>query len=178
MRTLRQPSAGLSEKPHHERPAHWGWCGVRLAVAPQNNGLPAPDGAFPKLHVFACLSDAQAMRFNHLHDSQFEVCVERSSRFRVVHGSCHFGFNQLPGCLFLLGRNKPLGHLLRSCVGAAKIQACRSDVCSEGNTMSAPHNDSNEVDPVEAIVPMIPMVLPLAGAVLIFLLAFIAVSMA
>ncbi len=46
--------------------------------------------------------------------------------------------------------------------------------------MSAPahHNDSHDVDPVEAIVPMIPVVIPIAGAVLIFLLAFIAVSMA
>lgn len=46
--------------------------------------------------------------------------------------------------------------------------------------MSAPahHNDAHEMDPVEAIVPMIPMVIPMAGAVLIFLLAFIAVSMA
>lgn len=35
-----------------------------------------------------------------------------------------------------------------------------------------------EEDPVEAIVPMIPVVLPLAGAVLMFLLAFIAVYMA
>ena len=42
----------------------------------------------------------------------------------------------------------------------------------------APHQDNHEVDPVEAIVPMVPVVLPLAGAVLIFLLAFIAVSMA
>ncbi len=33
-------------------------------------------------------------------------------------------------------------------------------------------------DAVEAIVPLIPMVLPMVGAVLIFLLAFIAVSMA
>lgn len=34
------------------------------------------------------------------------------------------------------------------------------------------------VDVVESIVPMMPIVLPLAAAVLIFLLAFIAVSMA
>ena len=34
------------------------------------------------------------------------------------------------------------------------------------------------VDVVESIVPMMPIVLPIAGAVLIFLLAFIAVSMA
>ncbi len=33
-------------------------------------------------------------------------------------------------------------------------------------------------DVVESIVPMMPIVLPIAGAVLIFLLAFIAVSMA
>jgi len=33
-------------------------------------------------------------------------------------------------------------------------------------------------DVVESIVPMMPVVLPMAGAVLIFLLAFIAVSMA
>ena len=33
-------------------------------------------------------------------------------------------------------------------------------------------------DPVEAIVPMIPFVLPVVGGLLIFLLAFIAVTMA
>ena len=33
-------------------------------------------------------------------------------------------------------------------------------------------------DAVEAVVPLIPLVLPLVGAVLMFLLAFIAVSMA
>lgn len=46
--------------------------------------------------------------------------------------------------------------------------------------MSAPHahtNDSNQ-DPVEAVVPLIPIVLPIVGGVLMFLLAFIAVSMA
>ena len=45
--------------------------------------------------------------------------------------------------------------------------------------MSAPahHDESSSVDPVEAVVPMIPLVLPLAGGVLIFLLAFIAVFM-
>lgn len=45
--------------------------------------------------------------------------------------------------------------------------------------MSAPahHNDSHDNDPVEAIVPLMPLVLPLAGGVLIFLLAFIAVFM-
>ncbi|WP_276324434.1 hypothetical protein [Rhodoferax saidenbachensis] len=44
--------------------------------------------------------------------------------------------------------------------------------------MSAPHNEAHEVDAVEAVVPLMPIVLPIAGAVLIFLLAFIAVFMA
>ena len=46
--------------------------------------------------------------------------------------------------------------------------------------MSAPtpHHDAAPDDPVEKIVPLIPLVLPLAGGVLIFLLAFIAVYMA
>jgi hypothetical protein len=46
--------------------------------------------------------------------------------------------------------------------------------------MSAPahQTESHDVDPVEAIVPLIPFILPIAGGVLIFLLAFIAVSMA
>jgi hypothetical protein len=44
--------------------------------------------------------------------------------------------------------------------------------------MSA-HNDSQTPDdPVEAIVKHIPVVIPVAGAVLIFLLAFIAIFMA
>ena len=37
---------------------------------------------------------------------------------------------------------------------------------------------TGDVDPVESIVPLIPIVLPAVGAVLMFLLAFIAVSMA
>lgn len=41
----------------------------------------------------------------------------------------------------------------------------------------AQHETASD-DPVEKIVPMMPLVLPLAGAVLIFLLAFIAVFMA
>ena len=36
----------------------------------------------------------------------------------------------------------------------------------------------HEPDAVEAIVPLIPLVLPLVGGVLIFLLAFIAIYMA
>ncbi len=47
--------------------------------------------------------------------------------------------------------------------------------------MSAPtpHTAAtHEVDAVEAIVPMMPIVLPVVGGVLMLLLAFIAVSMA
>jgi hypothetical protein len=48
--------------------------------------------------------------------------------------------------------------------------------------MSNPHAShepaAHEVDPVEAIVPLIPIVLPVVGGVLMFLLAFIAVFMA
>ena len=53
--------------------------------------------------------------------------------------------------------------------------------------MSNPHPHSapadhavpaEEVDPIDAIVPMMPIVLPVAGGVLMFLLAFIAVFMA
>ena len=47
------------------------------------------------------------------------------------------------------------------------------------STSQTSHNDApHEVDAIEAIVPLIPIVLPLAGGVLIFLLAFIAVYMA
>lgn len=46
--------------------------------------------------------------------------------------------------------------------------------------MSAPNHphDSAPTDPVESIVPLMPIVLPVAGGVLMFLLAFIAVFMA
>jgi hypothetical protein len=46
--------------------------------------------------------------------------------------------------------------------------------------MSAPqHSDDHApADEVEKIVPLMPVVLPVAGAVLMFLLAFIAVFMA
>lgn len=46
--------------------------------------------------------------------------------------------------------------------------------------MSKPeaHDQPSPADPVEEIVSAIPFVLPLAGGVLIFLLAFIAVTMA
>ncbi len=41
-----------------------------------------------------------------------------------------------------------------------------------------PHVETHEPDPVEAVVHVMPIVLPLVGAVLMFLLAFIAVTMA
>ncbi len=46
--------------------------------------------------------------------------------------------------------------------------------------MTAPptHQDAAPIDSVEKIVPLMPLVLPVAGGVLIFLLAFIAVFMA
>jgi hypothetical protein len=42
----------------------------------------------------------------------------------------------------------------------------------------APHDHATEHDPVEAIVKHMHVVLPVVGAVLIFMLAFIAVFMA
>ena len=41
-----------------------------------------------------------------------------------------------------------------------------------------PTQQTTDIDPVESVVSSMPLVLPLAGAVLMFLLAFIAVSMA
>lgn len=40
------------------------------------------------------------------------------------------------------------------------------------------HHDNHEQDVVESIVPSMPIILPVGGAILIFLLAFIAVFMA
>lgn len=50
---------------------------------------------------------------------------------------------------------------------------------SDSHASPDPHEvAAHDIDPVEAVVPMIPIVLPIVGGVLIFLLAFIAVSMA
>ena len=46
------------------------------------------------------------MRFDHLHHLKFEVCIKHSSGFLIAHGFCHFGFNNLSGCLFLLDHHK------------------------------------------------------------------------
>ena len=42
----------------------------------------------------------------------------------------------------------------------------------------APKHSDHPVDPIESIIPYIPVVLPVAGGVMIFLIAFIAVFMA
>jgi hypothetical protein len=47
-----------------------------------------------------------------------------------------------------------------------------------GHTMSHDQETTETTDVVESIVPLMPIVLPIGGAVLIFLLAFIAVFMA
>jgi hypothetical protein len=51
---------------------------------------------------------------------------------------------------------------------------------TQGITMShpTPQSEATTTDPVEDVVSYMPIVLPLAGAVMMFLLAFIAVSMA
>jgi hypothetical protein len=51
---------------------------------------------------------------------------------------------------------------------------------TKGTIMSspAPNEPHQTTDVVESVVSSMPLVLPLAGAVLMFLLAFIAVSMA
>jgi hypothetical protein len=41
-----------------------------------------------------------------------------------------------------------------------------------------PPQSDHPVDPIESIVPYIPIVLPIAGGVMIFLIAFIAIFMA
>jgi len=63
---------------------------------------------------------------------------------------------------------------------SAKLKHRLSTGTIQGIFMSAPapHTTDHEVDVVEAIVPYMPIVLPVAGAVLMFLLAFIAVYMA
>lgn len=45
--------------------------------------------------------------------------------------------------------------------------------------MTAPtHEEDHPIDPVEAVTPLIPLAIPLAGAVVMFLLALAAVTMA
>jgi hypothetical protein len=60
-----------------------------------------------------------------------------------------------------------------------KIQGV-ANLKTQGNTMSKPdtHHPATPADVVEEVVPYMPIVLPLVGGVLMFLLAFIAISMA
>jgi hypothetical protein len=48
----------------------------------------------------------------------------------------------------------------------------------QSHDLAPGHADALPADGVDAIVPMIPIVLPLVGGVLMFLLAFIAIYMA
>jgi hypothetical protein len=74
-------------------------------------------------------------------------------------------------------------------VRAEKVKSTTYFPPFAGTTMSSPADRSTnaahssptpaqEQDAVEAIVPLMPIVLPVAGAVLMFLLAFIAIYMA
>jgi hypothetical protein len=83
-----------------------------------------------------------------------------------------------------------IAHLFSSCAPSYRPvlrRAVRKSLKSailpfifQGNRMSQPTTptESHEIDPVDAVLPLIPVVLPIVGAVLMFLLAFIAVSMA
>ena len=55
---------------------------------------PAPDGAFAKVHIFADLTDTQALGFDHLHHLELEVRVKSSSGFLLVHSHCHLGLKK------------------------------------------------------------------------------------
>jgi hypothetical protein len=80
---------------------------------------------------------------------------------------------------------KPLKYQL--CRGLRELPGCKPHLnYFEDFTMSAPSHGSTastdhstaEQDAVEAIVPLMPIVLPLVGAVTMLLIAFIAVFMA
>jgi hypothetical protein len=70
-------------------------------------------------------------------------------------------------------------------VGYENVKSCQlyyqpTSTESEGSPMSnhSAQHDSQPADPLESIVHSIPVVIPAAGALMIFLLAFIAVFMA
>jgi len=69
---------------------------------------------------------------------------------------------------------------LAAAVGVVRIAPERSTI-EENQTMSAaaPSNHDNAAqDPIEEVTKYAPVVIPVAGGILIFLLAFIAVFMA
>ena len=55
---------------------------------------PAPDGAFAKVHIFADLTDTQALDIDHSHHLELEVRVKGSSGFLIVHSYCHLGLKK------------------------------------------------------------------------------------
>ena len=52
---------------------------------------PTPDGTFAKFHIFADLTDAQALDFDHLSYLQLEAGIKGSSGFLIVHVCRHLG---------------------------------------------------------------------------------------
>jgi len=67
---------------------------------------PAPDGGGSKAHVFADLTNIQALGLDHLNDLQFKAKVEDSSGFKIAHVCCRFSSNNLSLCLFKLDHRR------------------------------------------------------------------------
>ena len=66
--------------------------------------------------------------------------------------------------------------------GGLQLKSCKTEIgvqpiMSQHDHASHSPDHDQEQDPMKAILPLIPIVLPVVGGVLIFLLAFIAVSM-
>ena len=57
-------------------------------------GEPAPDDTFHEVHVFADLSNTQALSLNHLNDLEFEARVKASSGFLILHVLRHLGLKK------------------------------------------------------------------------------------
>ena len=64
------------------------WPGKRLAAL------------VSEFHVFAHLAKTQALRFNHLHNLQLEVCTKYSCRIPGCSRFVPFRVKNLSGCLF------------------------------------------------------------------------------
>ena len=62
---------------------------------------PAPDGALTKGHVFADLTNAQALHFDHLRHLKLEICVKRPSGFLIVHFYRYLGLKKTYRCVCL-----------------------------------------------------------------------------
>ena len=59
-----------------------------------NLAEPAPDDAFAKVHIFADLTDTQALDFDHSHHLEHGVRVKISSGFLLVHFCWHLGLKK------------------------------------------------------------------------------------